>query len=126
MNELVDINKEIFFASSDVEVSHAISRLVKQGKLRKIAPRIYTSNLIDSSESIVRRNIHNILMWRFPGAVVSHRSAKEMRLTTGGYFFLTGPSNRKVTDIPGVVIVVKPKGPAPKSRPFSVVKLWRN
>ena len=37
MKELVDLTKEIVFASSDPDVSHAISRLVKQEKLRKIA-----------------------------------------------------------------------------------------
>ncbi len=111
MKELVDLTKEIVFASSDPDVSHAISRLVKQEKLRKIAPRLYTTNLIDSPESIVRRNILNILMWRFPGTIISHRSAREMRLTANGYFFLTGTFNKKVTDLPGVVIVVS-KGPA--------------
>ena len=111
MKELVDLTKEIVFASSDPDVSHAISRLVRQEKLRKIAPRLYTTNLIDSPESIVRRNILNILMWRFPGTIISHRSAREMRLTANGYFFLTGTFNKKVTDLPGVVIVVS-KGPA--------------
>lgn len=106
----LDLNKEIVFASSDTDVSHAISRLVKQGKLKKIAPRLYTTNLIDSPENIVRRNILNILMWRFPKMVISHRSAREMRLTAGGFFFLTGNVNRKVTDLPGVTVVVS-KGP---------------
>lgn len=110
MKKLVDLTREIVFASSDPDVSHAISRLVKQEKLRKIAPRLYTTNLIDSPESIVRRNILNILMWRFPGTIISHRSAREMRLTANGYFFLTGTFNKKVTDLPGVVIVVG-KGP---------------
>ncbi len=109
MKEL-DLDKEIVFASSDPDVSHAIARLIKQEKLRKIAPRLYTTNLIDSPESIVRRNIMNILMWRFPGTIISHRSAREMRLTANGYFFLTGTFNKKVTDLPGVVVVVS-KGP---------------
>ena len=106
----LDLNKEIVFASSDTDVSHAISRLVKQGKLKKIAPRLYTTNLIDSPENIVRRNILSILMWRFPKMVISHRSAREMRLTAKGFFFLTGNVNRKVTDLPGVTVVVS-KGP---------------
>ncbi|MBO7630219.1 MAG: Fic family protein [Bacteroidales bacterium] len=110
MKELVDLTKEIVFAPSDPDVSHAISRLLKQEKLRKIAPRLYTTNLVDSPESIVRRNILNILMWRFPGTIISHRSAREMRLTANGYFFLTGTFNKKVTDLPGVVVVVG-KGP---------------
>ncbi|MBQ9472999.1 MAG: Fic family protein [Bacteroidales bacterium] len=108
---LLDLNKEIVFASSNPDVSHAISRLTKQGKLRKIAPRLYTTNLIDSEESIVHRNILNILMWRFPGSVISHRSAREMRLTPNGFFYLTGNANRKVTDLPGVVVVMS-KGPS--------------
>ena len=111
MKERVDLTKEIVFASSDPDVSHAISRLLKQEKLRKIAPRLYTTNLVDSPESIVRRNILNILMWRFPGTIISHRSAREMRLTANGYFFLTGTFNKKVTDLPGVVVVVG-KGPS--------------
>ena len=106
----MDLDKEIVFASAESDVSHAISRLVKQGKLRKIAPRLYTTNLVDSAENIVRRNILSILMWRFPGMVISHRSAKEMRVTAGGCFFLTGTYNRKIKDLPGVVVCVN-KGP---------------
>ena len=110
MKELVDLNKEIVFSSSDTDVSHAISNLVKQGKLKKIAPRLYTTNLIDSVENIVRRNLLNIIMWRFPGAIISHRSAREMHLTSNGFFFLTGSANKKFTDFPGVTIVMC-KGP---------------
>ncbi|MCQ2285313.1 MAG: Fic family protein [Bacteroidales bacterium] len=111
MAPLVDLNKEIIFASSDSDVSHQISRLVKQGTIRKIAPRLYTSNLVDSPENIVRRNILSILMWRFPNTIISHRSANEMRITPNGNFFLTGNYNRKITDLPGVTIYIL-RGPA--------------
>ena len=107
---MLDLNKEIIFASSEPDVSRTISNLIKQGKLRKISPRLYTTNMIDSVESIVRRNILNIIMWRFPGAIISHRSAREMRLTANGYFFLTSSFNKKITDLPGVIVVVN-KGP---------------
>ena len=110
MKDLVDFDKEIVFASSDTDVSHTISNLVKQGKLKKIAPRMYTTNMIDSVDNIVRRNLMNIIMWRFPGAVISHRSAREMRLTDKGFFFLTGSTNKRFNDFPGVTIVMS-KGP---------------
>lgn len=110
MKKEIEFDKEIVFASSDPDRSHVISSLTGQGRLRKIAPRLYTTNMIDSKENIVRRNILNIIMWRFPGMVISHRSAREMRLTANGFFFLTGTYNRKVTDLPGVVVVVN-KGP---------------
>lgn len=111
MKPLLDLNKEIIFASSDSDVSHQISRLVGLSRLRKIAPRIYTPNMIDSPEIIVRRNILSILNWRFPNTVISHRSACEMRVTSKGTFYLTGTYNRKVTDLPGITIYLM-KGPA--------------
>lgn len=111
MKQLVDLNKEIVFASSDSEISHQISRLVKMERLRKIAPKIYSPNMLDSPEAIVKRNILGILNWRFPNAIISHRSACEMRLTPAGNFFLTGSYSRKITDLPGVTIYMM-KGPS--------------
>lgn len=111
MKPLLDLNKEIIFASSDSDVSHQIARMVRLGRLRKIAPRIYTPNMIDSSEVIVRRNLLSILNLRFPNTVISHRSACEMRVTSEGTFYLTGTYNRKVTDLPGITIYLL-KGPA--------------
>jgi len=115
MGTIIDFNKEIVFATSNTDVSHQIGKLVKQGRLRKIAPRLYTTNLLDSPENIVRRNLLSILTWRFPEAIISHRSAFEMRLTPTGNFFLTGKFNRKVTDYPGVTITIL-QGPAPDEK----------
>lgn len=100
----IDLTKEIIFASSDANVSRQISLLEKSGKLRKVAPRLYTSNTLDSLENIVRRNIIDILVWRYPEAIISHRSAKEMRPTQDGNFFLTSSYSRKITDLPGIII----------------------
>lgn len=111
MEPSVDLKKEIVFASSDPDVSHQISHLVKQQQLRKIAPRLYTTNFIDSPETIIKRNILSILNWRFPKAVISHRSACEMRITPARTFFITGKYARKITDLPGVTIYML-KGPA--------------
>ena len=123
MEQLIDLNKEIIFASSDTDVSHQISRLVRLGRLRKIAPRIYTTNFIDTPETIVRRNILSILNWRFPNAVISHRSACEMRITPAGTFFLTGSYNRKVTDLPGVILYLM-KGPAADEKDMVYGKMF--
>lgn len=111
MTSKVDVTKEIIFASSDPNVSRQISAMVKSGRLKKIAPRLYTSNLVDSFESIVRRNIIDILVWRYPRAIISHRSAQEMRPTPQGDFFLTASYSKRVTDLPGITINLI-KGPA--------------
>jgi hypothetical protein len=100
----VDIQKEIIFGSSDPNISRVLSKKEKDRELRKVAPRIYTSNLVDSLDNIVRRNLIEILVYRYPDALISHRSAKEMRPTATGDFFLTNSTTRRVTDLPGITL----------------------
>lgn len=68
---------EIVFASSDTQESRRISQRVKAGELRTLLPRVYTSNLTDTPEQIVRRNLALILGQLYPDALISHRSALE-------------------------------------------------
>jgi len=94
---------EILVANGDKKYSYYLSALVKKGLIRKIAPKIYTSNLIDSDENIIRRNLFLILSKLFPEAVVSHRSAFEMKPTASGDFFLSYKYTKKVK-LAGVVV----------------------
>jgi fido (protein-threonine AMPylation protein) len=110
MAESFNLSKEIIFSSSNSSVSRKISFAEKAGKLKKIAPRIYTSNLLDSSESIVKRNLIDILAWRYPNAVISHRSAQELRPTDSAEFFLTYNFRKKISDLPGITININ-EGP---------------
>ena len=110
MAEAFNLSKEIIFSSSDSNVSRKISLAEKSGKLKKIAPRIYTSNLLDSVENIVKRNLIDILAWRYPNAVISHRSAQELRPTENGEFFLTYNFRKKISDLPGITLNIN-EGP---------------
>lgn len=94
---------EILVANGDKKYSYYLSALSKKGQIRKIAPKIYTSNLTDSDENVVRRNLFLILGRLFPEAVVSHRSAFEMKPTPSGDFFLTYKYSKKVR-LSGVVV----------------------
>ena len=73
----IDNLPEIILSSSQPRTSQMISRAVRAGKLRKLAPKIYSSNLIDPPEIIITRNRYFILGQLFPNAVISHRSALE-------------------------------------------------
>ncbi|MEL7005287.1 MAG: cell filamentation protein Fic, partial [Bacteroidota bacterium] len=95
--------QEVVFGSSDPNISKKISKLEKEGKLRKIAPRLYTGNLEESPEIIVRRNIFTILGKLFSGAVLSHRSALEFKPTSTNQIFLTYTYTKK-TKLPGLTI----------------------
>jgi hypothetical protein len=87
----------------------------KEGKIRKIAPRIYTTNLRDAVEYIIKRHFFDILKWRFPEAVISHRSASELRPTESGNFFLTSNYTKKITDLKGITLNVMEGKPALES-----------
>lgn len=101
---------EVVFAGADKAASKQISMLVKDGKLRKIAPRIYTSNMDDQAEDIVRRNLFQILGYLFPHAVLSHRSALEYKPTPSGDIFLTYQYTRNIS-LPGITVHLL-EGPA--------------
>lgn len=76
---------EVVVGTADIRSSNQ----VKSGKLRKIATRIYTSNMDDAPEDIIRRNVFYILGQLYPHAVISHRSAFELKPTSEGDIFLT-------------------------------------
>ncbi len=103
--------QEIIFASSEKQESRRIADLLKEKLIRKIAPRIYTSNLEDDPGSIIKRNWYRILANQYPEALLSHRSALEFKPTSQGHIFLTYSYTTNVT-LPGLTIHLL-KGPKP-------------
>lgn len=95
--------QEIVFASSNKAESRKITALSKEKLIRKIAPRIYTSNLSDVPASIIKRNWYRILAHLYPNALVSHRSALEFKPTASGHIFLTYSYTENV-NLPGLTI----------------------
>lgn len=95
--------QEIIFSSSDKKARKQIALLENTGKIKKIAARIYTSNFIDTNETIIRRNIFSILGNLYPGALLSHRSAIEFKPTTTGQLFVTYTYTKKI-ELPGITI----------------------
>jgi len=100
---------EVFVSTT--ETSATVRRLVSRGELRKIGPRLYTPNLVDTPETIVRRNLWQVIGLLFPGTVVSHRTALTQKPTPGGTVFLTGAYDRTVP-LPGATVRTL-KGPGP-------------
>jgi fido (protein-threonine AMPylation protein) len=95
--------QEIVFGSSDPKIRRQISKLEKEGQIRKIAPRIYSSNLKETIDSIIQRNLFQILGKLYPQSLLSHRSAFEYKPTKAGYIFLTYKYTKKVK-LPGITI----------------------
>lgn len=109
---------EIVMATSDKTETARKTAMLKKGELRKIAPKIYTTNMEDDSETIVKRNLFHILGQLYPDAVVSHRSAFEFKPTENGDIYLTYKYS-KIIALPGVRVHLL-EGPAgtEDDRPF--------
>lgn len=104
---------EVFITAT--ETSAAIQRAVAAGTARKVAGRLYTRNLEDPLEQIVRRNWQRIAALFFPGAVVVDRSAFEAMPSADGSLFLDGGpdyAGRRQARFPGLTLRPRP-GPGP-------------
>ena len=95
---------------SDARISNEVSRRVAAGRLRKLATRLYTSNLEDDANDIVRRNLWGIVAGYFPGALVADRTAFEFKPAADGSVCVVSPRGAEI-ELPGVVL--RPRRGAP-------------
>ena len=103
---------------SDASISRDVSRAVKGGALRKLASRLYTSNLTDQPEKIVRRNLWSIVAVYFPGALIADRTALENEPASDGSICLITKTGKNI-DLPGLILRPRRgRGPLPSDRPF--------
>jgi hypothetical protein len=97
------LSHEVIIASSDPLTSSLIKKLKAEGKLLKIAPKVFTTNLNDTAENIIHRNLFYILGKLYPEAVISHRTAFEFKTTSEGSVYLTYKYTKKIT-LPGITL----------------------
>ena len=103
---------------SDKSVTRAVSRAVKAGKLRKLASRLYSRNMVDAPAAIVVRNLWNIVAGYFPGALIADRTALENVPASDGSVCLIAARGRDIR-LPGHTL--RPRrgvAPLPADRPF--------
>jgi Fic/DOC family len=109
---------EIIFAASESKEAYKISKLLRDNKIRKIAPRIYTINFDEKPSEIISRNILETLGNLYPGVILSHRSAFEFKPTSTNQLFVTHSYTKKVK-LPGVTInFLEGKGPVDGDNKF--------
>ncbi|MFL5381891.1 MAG: Fic family protein [Longimicrobiaceae bacterium] len=105
----VDRLPEVFVSTA--ATSTAIAAAVREGWVRRLGRRLYTTDTGEPLEGVVRRHLWQIVGLLLPDAVVSHRTALEGKPTAGGSLFLTGTYDR-IVELPGIRIRVL-KGPGP-------------
>ncbi len=100
---------EIVMGTSDKSGSARRTAMQKEGTLRKIAPKVYTTNMDEKPEVIIRRNLFYVLGQLYPHAVISHRSAYELKPTESGDIYLTYSYTKNIS-LPGITVHLM-KGP---------------
>ncbi|MEK7742886.1 MAG: Fic family protein [Elusimicrobiota bacterium] len=109
---------EIIFGTSANKEAKRLRRLLRAGKARKIAPRLYTTNLSDPPAKVVQDNLYEILGGLFPKATLSHRTALEGKPTAKWEVFITTSYSRTVR-LPGLTVRLLKGPPAGASdKPF--------
>ena len=93
---------EVITSSSDAVASRLLAKLKAENRVRKLAPRIYTTNLTDLPENIVRRNLWLIIGRLWKNARLCHRTAIEYA-PHDNHVFLGYKYTRRIS-LPGVVL----------------------
>ena len=101
--------RTVFF--DDVASRDTLSRAVASGRIRRLAPRLYTADLLSDPAEVVVENRWRILGRVLPGAVVADRSAAENGRVSTGLLFVVAEGKRKSVRLPGMEIQVRPGGP---------------
>jgi len=93
---------EVFFSTT--ASSRQVRALLRSGRVRQVSGRLYTKNLDEPLESIVRRRWSEVAAGMFPGAVIVDRTAFEARPSgPEGSVFLCSDTAR-VVRMPGLVL----------------------
>jgi len=101
----------LVLAGQDRANARRLQRLAEQGQLRRIHPGIYTDDLVQPIEVVVRRELYALCAAIAPGCIISHRSALESRPTQGGNYYLSGGYRREI-QMPGTTLrIAEAPGP---------------
>ncbi len=113
----LDEQGEVFFTST--AVSPAVRGLLRAGRIRHVGGRLYTKNLDEPLDDVLRRRAWDVAAGVFPGAVIVDRTAFEPRPAgPEGSVFLCSRVTR-VVRLPGLVLNCRRgPGPAPGDTPF--------
>jgi hypothetical protein len=91
---------------------------LKEGRVRKLAPTICTTNVTEAPELLVRRQLWQLASLVFPDAVITDRTAFEAGASKDGSVFLAARTARDVA-LPGVTLRAREgAGPLAGDTPF--------
>ena len=113
--------RTVFF--DDVASRDTLTRAVADGRIRRLAPRLYSADLVSDPAEIVVANRWLILGRLLPGALIVDRSAAQDGRVSGDCIFVASDSGRKSIQLPGMEVRIRPGRPL--TEPFEDLP-WPN
>ena len=102
------------------------SRAAQRGEIRRLARGLYSTNLDEPAEQLLRRRWYDVAALYFPGAVVTDRSAFAAGPTSDGSLFLDSgprPARPRPVALPGLTL--RPRsGPGPIEQDMPFVDIY--
>jgi len=108
------------------EDSRWASRAAARGEIRRLARGLYTPNLDEPAEQLVRRRWYDAAALYYPSAVIADRSAVLAGPASDGSLFLDvgpRPVNPRPIALPGLTLRTR-NGPGPVERDTRFVDLY--
>ena len=99
--------RTVFFDDGSIASRPTLSRAVADGRIRRLAPRLYTADLISDPADIVRENRWHILGRLLPGSVIVDRSAAENGKIAQGVLFVAAEGRSSPIRLPGLQVRIR-------------------
>jgi hypothetical protein len=100
----------VFFG--DVASGATLSRATKDGRIRRLAPGLYSADLRSEPGELIARNRWAVVARFVPDAVIADRSAAEGGMPVAGMLTVVSNERKEDVKLPGLVIAPRPgQGP---------------
>ena len=102
----------LHFASSDPVEAISLAGKIRKKAVRKLASRIYTTDMNGSPEDIIRAELLAVIRHFYPGAVISYRTAIEAKPSPASLYHITHGRRSHTHELPGISLRVWAGQPA--------------
>ena len=109
--------RTLFF--DDVASRTTLSKAVGDGRIRRLAPRIYSADLVSAGSEIIWKNWSLLCGHLLPGAVIVDRSAATSGVIFDGSLTVAADTGRKAIKLPGLEIRIRPGTPHQSDSPWT-------
>ncbi len=100
----------VFFAGTAAPAT--LSRAIEGGRIRRLAPGVYTADLTARPATLIERNRWAVLAELIPDALIADRSAANDGMPVDGVLYVVSNRRARELALPGLVISPR-KGPGP-------------